>query len=294
MILNILQQDIARLAKHFKFATPVDIKKQAISSGVTPKAVYGGIDFYEYHEYKIGDDIRFIDWNLLARFDKKIIRTFCSEYTGAVGIVIDTSVSMTLGFPQKREVGEKILLLLANIAKNSNFSSYIYLFSGETVKTYPNFNIFYKEYIERGLRYEGTTYLDNFVKLYPQRRNSIHYDFMFFISDFHSHDKMEIFFKVVKKCAKKVVLLQVFSLAEIEAIKSGRVLVEDPETNTKKELTVSGAVKKNILANYMAFLTYLKTQAMANNLTIFQQDSSLNIYNLIAFLLKNKVIKKEK
>lgn len=52
------------------------------------------VEFADYREYQLGDDIRRIDWNLFSRFEKYFIRLFTDERQMDVQIFLDYSASM--------------------------------------------------------------------------------------------------------------------------------------------------------------------------------------------------------
>lgn len=53
-----------------------------------------GVEFSEYRSYEIGDNPRYIDWNLFARSDKVYIKRYLEEENVSVSIMIDGSASM--------------------------------------------------------------------------------------------------------------------------------------------------------------------------------------------------------
>src|SRR5271155_5710565 len=59
------------------------------------------VEFADYRNYVIGDDLRFLDWNLFARLDKLFIRLFMEEEDLHVYVLIDNSLSMDFGDPRK-------------------------------------------------------------------------------------------------------------------------------------------------------------------------------------------------
>lgn len=52
------------------------------------------VEFADYREYQLGDDIRRIDWNLFSRIEKYFIRLFTDERQMDVQIFLDCSASM--------------------------------------------------------------------------------------------------------------------------------------------------------------------------------------------------------
>lgn len=59
------------------------------------------VEFDDYREYVPGDDLRHIDWNVLARFDKFFIKLFQEEEDLSLDLLIDCSPSMHAGEPAK-------------------------------------------------------------------------------------------------------------------------------------------------------------------------------------------------
>ena len=59
------------------------------------------MEFADYREYMLGDDIRRIDWNLYSRFEKYFIKLFTDERQMHVHIYIDCSASMGKVNPNK-------------------------------------------------------------------------------------------------------------------------------------------------------------------------------------------------
>jgi uncharacterized protein (DUF58 family) len=59
------------------------------------------VEFADYRQYVVGDDLRFLDWNLYARLDRLFLRLFMEEEDLHVWILLDNSLSMDFGTPSK-------------------------------------------------------------------------------------------------------------------------------------------------------------------------------------------------
>jgi uncharacterized protein (DUF58 family) len=59
------------------------------------------VEFADYREYMLGDDIRRIDWNLYSRFEKFFLKLFTDERQMHTQIFIDCSASMGKDMPDK-------------------------------------------------------------------------------------------------------------------------------------------------------------------------------------------------
>lgn len=81
-----------------------------------------GLQFKEHQVYSFGDDVRFIDWKILAKTSNPYIKTFNEERNVEIVVVIDASMTMLTGFNgvSKLQAAIEICCLLYLIAKESN------------------------------------------------------------------------------------------------------------------------------------------------------------------------------
>src|SRR6202790_5495935 len=73
------------------------------------------VEFADYRNYVVGDDLRFLDWNLLARLDRLFIRLFLEEEDLHVYLLIDNSLSMDFGTPTKLHYTRQVAAALGFI-----------------------------------------------------------------------------------------------------------------------------------------------------------------------------------
>lgn len=121
----------------------IEIKTKALSrqifSGQYHSAFKGrGMAFSEVREYQYGDDIRFIDWNVTARFHKPYVKVFEEERELTVMLLIDVSASGLFGsVAQKRETICEIAAILAFSAAQNNDKVGAVFFTSEVEKYIP-------------------------------------------------------------------------------------------------------------------------------------------------------------
>ncbi|MEQ1903329.1 MAG: DUF58 domain-containing protein [Pirellulaceae bacterium] len=80
------------------------------------KQLGGGIEFADHREYTPGDDLRYLDWNLFARYDSLLLKRFQEEQDLHVYILLDVSQSMNAGNPNKFDYVRKVAAAMAYIA----------------------------------------------------------------------------------------------------------------------------------------------------------------------------------
>ena len=61
------------------------------------RALGSSVEFSDFREYSIGDDVRRIDWNAYARFERLFLKLFMEEQEQRVHLILDASASMGFG-----------------------------------------------------------------------------------------------------------------------------------------------------------------------------------------------------
>ena len=83
-------------------------------------ASYGdSVEFADFREYTHGDDLRRIDWNLYARFEKLFLKLFVDERRLHHRIYIDASASMDWGKDKKSDAALKLAAALGFLSVQS-------------------------------------------------------------------------------------------------------------------------------------------------------------------------------
>lgn len=72
-------------------------------------------EFADYRNYVVGDDLRFIDWNIYARLERLLLKLFQEEEDLNLTILFDTSASMDWGDPHKGLYAKRVAAALAYI-----------------------------------------------------------------------------------------------------------------------------------------------------------------------------------
>jgi uncharacterized protein (DUF58 family) len=73
------------------------------------------VEFADFRNYALGDDLRFIDWNLYARLDRLFLKLFLEEEDLHFYALIDASASMGFGTPNKLHVAKQLAAALGYV-----------------------------------------------------------------------------------------------------------------------------------------------------------------------------------
>ena len=74
------------------------------------------VEFADYRDYSLGDDLRQLDWNVYARLEKLLVKLFIEEEDLTVAILVDGSASMAHGTPDKLVFAKRAAAALGYIA----------------------------------------------------------------------------------------------------------------------------------------------------------------------------------
>ena len=98
-----------------------------------------GMSFKEVREYAAGDDIRFIDWNVSARFGHPYSKIFEEERELTVMLLIDVSKSSLFGTvnASKKDIATEVASVLAFSAVNNGDKVGAILYTGKVEKYIP-------------------------------------------------------------------------------------------------------------------------------------------------------------
>ncbi len=196
-----------------------------------------GMTFSEVREYQYGDDVRSIDWNVTARFQKPYIKVFEEERELTVMLLIDVSSSREFGTVSafKKDVITEIAATLAFSAIQNNDKIGVILFSDKIEKFIPpqkgRKHILYiiRELIEFNPENQKTDisvplkYLTNVIK----KRCTA-----FVISDFIDDNNYDDAMMIANK-KHDLVAFQIYDRRDTELPQVGLIKIKDAETGER-------------------------------------------------------------
>ena len=229
----------------------IEIKARGLShnifAGQYHSAFKGrGMAFSEVREYQYGDDMRDIDWNVTARYNKPYVKVFEEERELTVMLLIDVSESLTFGSSTKikRDTVAEIAATLAFSAIQNNDKIGVICFSDEVEKFIPpkkgkkHILFIIREILSFEPKRKGTNlesalrYMTNVIK----KRCTT-----FLISDFIDGNSYKQSLRIANR-KHDVVAIQVYDRLSTELQPVGLMKVLDPES--EKEMWIDSSSRK--------------------------------------------------
>ena len=217
------------------------------------------VEFADYRNYVVGDDLRFLDWNLFARLDKLFIRLFLEEEDLHVYFLLDNSLSMDFGTPSKLRYAKQLAAALGFVGLVNSDRVVVEAFNDRLTQSMPPL---------RGRRslWRMLNFLDKVEPAGPSdmaralRAFSLKCSgkgIVVILSDFMDKGGYEEALRYLVARQMDVYAIQILSQEEIEPDVTGDLKLVDIEDDDVAEITVSRALldryKKN-LAAYRAAL----------------------------------------
>jgi len=228
-------------AEILKKVRELDIKSKRLTrhlfTGEYHSAFKGrGMSFREVREYAAGDDIRFIDWNVSARFNHPFSKLFEEERELSVVLLVDVSASSLFGtvHVRKKDLITEVCAVLAFSAVNNNDKVGVIFFS-DRIEAYipPKKGREHVLYIVRRLltiepKRKGT-HLGEAIRFLDQsiRQKGI----VFLLSDFLDDNGFEDALKVGGK-KHDFIGIKFYDRMDMELPAIGLIEAEDSETGS--------------------------------------------------------------
>jgi uncharacterized protein (DUF58 family) len=213
------------------------------------------VEFADYRNYVIGDDLRFLDWNLFARLEKLFIRLFLEEEDLHFYVLIDNSLSMDFGNPTKLHYAKQLAAALAFIGLVNMDRVVIEAFNDRLVQSLP---------AVRGRRSLWRV-LDFLQKVAPAGPSNMKEALRTFslkssgkgivvvLSDFMDKGGYEEALRYLVARQMDIYAIQILSQEEIEPEIVGDLKLVDIEDADEAEVTVSAPLLKRYKQNLAAY-----------------------------------------
>ena len=226
-------------------------------------------EFADYRNYVVGDDLRFLDWNIYARLEQLFLKLFLQEEDLHVSVLIDISKSMDWGTPNKGLYARKVAAAIAYIGLINHdrvslfgYSNGLhYALSGVRGRSMVHRVI---DFLQR-LPFEGGNDLAitgrQFAIRYPQP------GIVLMLSDFMEKGGFENGLRYLLGRRYDLYTVQMLSPEEIDPVLAGDLRLTDVEDDDVAEVTIGRALLDRYKKNLRAYCGSLKGYCAARGIS---------------------------
>ncbi len=199
------------------------------------------IEFADYRHYAPGDDLRHLDWNILARLDRAYLRTYQDEQELPIFLLLDCSASMEFGEPPKLNLARSLAACLGYIGLIAGDAVYPIALDGRASEIRAlRGRISYRRLVE-WLRSREADGRDLSRSLQRFTHANLPTGMAFLLTDGLDESLPEAL-RALASRRHELVLIQILSEAELDPDLEGDLKLIDAETGETLEITATGSV----------------------------------------------------
>jgi uncharacterized protein (DUF58 family) len=239
------------------------------------RKVGSGLEFADHREYSPGDDIRSVDWGVLARLGSTLVRLFEEDEDLPLRLVVDVSDSMLTKGGQKLIYAQKIAAALAYVGLAGLDRVGLTAFSGKVHETLPA--IRGKGRIFRVFEFLKNTKIGGPTNIYAGCKRVAAESSLpgvtVVLSDFYDLQGAFDGLNLLRFRKHEVVAIQVLDPIEANPIDTGLrgdVTLVDVEGDDSRDVTLSAALLKAYAEAHERFCTTLENKCRARGMPFFR------------------------
>lgn len=213
------------------------------------------VEFADYRNYVIGDDLRFLDWNLMARLDRLFIRLFMEEEDLHFYVLIDNSLSMDFGSPSKLHYAKQVAAALSFIGLVNMDRVVVEAFNDRLTQSLPAIrgrrSVWRMLDFLQKIESAGPSDLKRALKTFALKSSGK--GIVVLLTDFMDKAGYEEALRYLVARQLDIYVIQILSQEEIEPEIVGDLKLVDIEDDDVAEITVSAPLLKKYKQNLAAF-----------------------------------------
>ena len=224
------------------------------------------VEFCDYRAYGVGDDLRYVDWNIYGRLDRLHVKLFVDEEDLCLHLLLDASASMDFGAPTKLEYGARLASALGFVGLVGMERVGVGVLRERVAEGWPPtrgrtqvVNLF--EFLGR-VEPAGGTSLNDGLGNYAMRAREP--GLAVVVSDLMDPDGFETGVRALLERRFDVHLIHVLAPEEMDPELAGDLRLVDAETGEARELSVDGEAMRAYHERLRQFLeraeTFSRTQ----------------------------------
>jgi uncharacterized protein (DUF58 family) len=260
------------------------------------RQIGSSLEFADYRNYTLGDDLRSIDWNIYGRLDRLFIKLFEQEQDLHITFLVDASASMRWqpaehgGRATKFDQARRIAASLAYIGLVNLDRVNIHYF-GATLDRDLGLSRgrsqFHKvlEFLRRAPELEGATALLPSFRAFAQRMKRR--GLVFVLSDLFDPAGCEEALALLQYHQFDVHVIQVLDPAELRPTSNGDLRLIESESGAAFEVTANDALLRRYHAEVDGYLEKIATFCAKRGLGYARASTDLPFEDLVLRVLRD-------
>ncbi len=200
------------------------------------------VEFSDYRPYGIGDDLRYVDWNIFGRLDRLHVKLFVDEEDLCLHLLVDASRSMEFGKPTKLEYAARLAAALGFVGLVNHERVGLGILRDRVTEgwspvrgrnQFPHLADFLSQ-----VEADGATNLNNGLGNYARRAREP--GLAVVISDLLDPAGFEAGLRALLERRFEVHVIHLLSAEELNPTLTGDLRLQDAETGEVREISIDG------------------------------------------------------
>jgi len=248
------------------------------------------VEFADYRNYVVGDDLRFLDWCIYARLDQLLVKLFMEEEDLNVTVLFDCSKSMDWGEPNKAMYVKRVTAALAYIGLVNYDRVSLYAYS--KTLAHEMRAVRGRRMVSRVVQFlrdvpaEGGSHFAAVAKRFATRHQGK--GVCIVISDFMDKGGYAEGFRYLLGRDLDLYAIQVLSPEEIDPTLAGDLKLLDVEDEDAAEVTVSALLLKKYKSMLTSYCTELKDHCTRRGITYLFTSTRVSFDTLVLSYLRQR------
>ncbi len=250
------------------------------------------VEFVDYRPYGVGDDLRYVDWNIFGRLDRLYLKLFVEEEDLCLHLLVDASASMDYGEPTKLRYAARLAAALGFVAL-VNYERVGVAIVRERVTdgwspTRGRVQVLPLLGFLADLRAAGATGLnDGLVNFALRARDP---GLAVLISDLLDPGGYETGLRALQERRFDVHVVHLLAREEMSPSFTGDLLLKDAETGETRELTFDGQASRSYRRRLQQFLDAAESFCRANEITYHRVTTEIPMEEFVLRQLKGLLL----
>ncbi len=219
------------------------------------------VEFSDYRPYGIGDDLRYVDWNIYGRLDRLHVKLFVDEEDLCLHLIVDASASMGFGRPTKLAYVARLAAAVGFVGLVNHERVGVGILREKVSEGWPpvrgrNQFVNLAEFLS-ALRPGGATTLNEGLANYAMRAREPGVALV--VSDLLDPAGFESGIRALLERRFEVHVVHLLAAEELNPTLSGDLRLHDSETGEMRELSVDGETLRAYRQRLQQFLEHAET-----------------------------------
>jgi uncharacterized protein (DUF58 family) len=250
------------------------------------------VEFSDYRPYGVGDDLRYVDWNIYGRLNRLHVKLFVDEEDLCLHLLVDGSASMGFGHPTKLDYAARLAAAIGFVGLVNLERVGVGVLREKVGEGWPpvrgrnQFNALVD--FLTGLRPGGVTRLNEGLANYAMRAREP--GLAVIISDLLDPAGFETGIRALLERRFEIHVVHLLAPEELNPTVTGDLRLHDSETGEMRELTVDGEALRGYRQRLHHFLERAEAFCRAQELGYRRVTIDVPVEELLLSQLRGLIL----